>query len=65
VITELKRKAFHLAGFIIPATYVALLQTAGGFMTRTRCAMLLGSLALAQTILEVARLVRDVGGSAV
>jgi len=50
---ELERKAFHVAGFIIPATYIACLES--GFMTRSQCAILLGTLASMQALIEIGR----------
>ncbi len=53
VMKELERKAFHVAGFIIPATYIALLES--GTLTRRQCAMLLGTLASIQLAIELGR----------
>jgi hypothetical protein len=50
---ELERKAFHVAGFIIPATYIALLES--GTMTRRQCSILLGTLASIQLAIEIGR----------
>jgi len=53
VMKELERKAFHVAGFIIPATYIALIES--GLMTRRQCAILLGTLATTQALIELGR----------
>jgi dolichol kinase len=50
---ELQRKAFHIAGLIIPSAYIAALQS--GLLTRHQSAMILGALAGAQILLETGR----------
>jgi len=50
---ELQRKAFHVAGLIIPSAYIAGLQS--GLLTRNQAAFILGCLAGAQILLETGR----------
>jgi len=50
---ELQRKAFHVAGLIIPSAYIASLQS--GLLTRAQAAAILGLLAATQILIELAR----------
>jgi len=50
---ELQRKAFHIAGLIIPSAYIAALET--GLMSRRQCASVLGAMATIQICIEIGR----------
>jgi len=50
---ELQRKAFHVAGLLIPSAYIASVQI--GLMTRGQAAALLGFLAGTQICIEIGR----------
>jgi len=53
VMKELERKAFHVAGLIIPSAYIAVLES--GMLTRRQSSIILGTLAAMQMSIEVGR----------
>lgn len=53
VMKELRRKAFHMAGFIIPSCYIATIHS--GFFTHSQASLLLGVLAGIQWAIEITR----------